>query len=207
MEGAATEQLLSEGVLLLGAALALVLTFRKLGLGAVLGYLLAGALVGPQALGLVGGGQAMVQLGEIGIVMLLFLVGLELQPSRLWSMRREIFGLGLVQVVACGLALTGLIALTLGFSWAAALALGLPLALSSTAQVLPSLKEAGATATPFGERAFSILLFQDLSIVPLVTIIAALSRAPADPSAPGGWQLGLMTVAAIVGCGPPGASC
>ena len=200
MEGAAaTEQLLSEGVILLGAALVLVLVFRKLGLGAVLGYLLAGALVGPHALGLVGGGEAMVQLGEIGIVMLLFLVGLELQPSRLWAMRREIFGLGLVQVVACGLALTGLIAWGLGFSWAASLALGLPLALSSTAQVLPSLKDTGSSHSPFGQRAFSILLFQDLSIVPLVTIIAALSRAPADPSDPAGWTLALMTVVAILG--------
>ena len=199
MEGAATDQLLGDGVLLLGAALMLVLLFRKLGLGAVLGYLLAGALVGPHALGLVGGGEAMVQLGEIGIVMLLFLVGLELQPSRLWAMRREIFGLGTAQVVLCGLALTAAIALTLGFTWAAALALGLPLALSSTAQVLPSLKEAGASATPFGERAFSILLFQDLSIVPLVTIIAALSRAPADPTEPGGWQLAGLTVAAVLG--------
>ena len=200
MEGAAaTEQLLSEGVILLGAALVLVLVFRKLGLGAVLGYLLAGALVGPHALELVGGGEAMVQLGEIGIVMLLFLVGLELQPSRLWAMRREIFGLGLVQVVACGLALTGLIAWGLGFSWAASLALGLPLALSSTAQVLPSLKDTGSSHSPFGQRAFSILLFQDLSIVPLVTIIAALSRAPADPSDPAGWTLALMTVVAILG--------
>ncbi len=195
----AAGQLLGEGVILLGFALALVLAFRRLGLGAVLGYLLAGALVGPQALGLVAGGEAMVQLGEIGIVLLLFLVGLELQPSRLWEMRREIFGLGAAQVAACGLALTGLIGWGLGFSWAAALALGLPLALSSTAQVLPSLKEAGASRTPFGERAFSILLFQDLSIVPLVTIIAALSRAPADPDQPAGWALALMTVAAVVG--------
>lgn len=200
MESAtATEQLLSEGVILLGAALVLVLLFRRLGLGAVLGYLLAGVLVGPQVLGLVGSGEVIVQLGEIGIVMLLFLVGLELQPSRLWSMRREIFGLGLVQVVACGLALTALIAWGLGFTWAAALALGLPLALSSTAQVLPSLKDAGATHSSFGQRAFSILLFQDLSIVPLVTIIAALSRAPVASDEPAGWTLALMTVAAILG--------
>ena len=198
-EAGAASRLLGDGVILLGFALALVIAFRRLGLGAVLGYLVAGALVGPQALGLVGDGPAIVQLGEIGIVLLLFLVGLELQPTRLWEMRREIFGLGTAQVVACGLALTGLIGWGLGFSWAAALALGLPLALSSTAQVLPSLKEAGATGTPFGERAFSILLFQDLSIVPLVTIIAAMSRAPADPDQPAGWALALMTVAAIVG--------
>ncbi len=197
--GSATEQLLSQGVLLLAAATALVLLFRKLGLGAVLGYLVAGALVGPHGLGLVGGGESMLALGEIGIVMLLFLVGLELQPSALWRMRRAIFGFGLVQVVACGLILSALIGGVLGFSWGAALALGLPLALSSTAQVLPFLKGEGQMATPEGGRAFSTLLFQDLSIVPLVTIIAALSRAPADPSAPAGWVLALTTVAAIAG--------
>lgn len=197
--GSATEQLLTEGVLLLAAATALVLLFRKLGLGAVLGYLVAGALVGPFGFGLVGGGESMLALGEIGIVMLLFLVGLELQPRSLWRMRREIFGFGFVQVVVCGLVLTAIIGGVLQFSWGAALALGLPLALSSTAQVLPFLKSEGQMATPEGGRAFSTLLFQDLSIVPLVTIIAALSRAPADPNAPAGWVLGLMTVAAIAG--------
>ena len=98
-----------------------------------------------------------------------------------------------------GLALSALIYFAAGFSAAASLAIGLPLALSSTAQVLPSLRSDGSINTPAGERAFSILLFQDLSIVPLITIIAALSRAPADPAAPPGWQLGLYTLAAIVG--------
>jgi glutathione-regulated potassium-efflux system protein KefB len=89
--------------------------------------------------------------------------------------------------------------LATNFTWGAAIALGLPLALSSTAQVLPSLKSSGRINTPFGERAFSVLLFQDLSIVPLITIIAALSRVPADPSTPPGWMLGLFTILAIVG--------
>ncbi|MEV8810476.1 cation:proton antiporter, partial [Klebsiella pneumoniae] len=96
--------------------------------------------------------------------LLLFIVGLELNPSRLWALKKEIFGLGLLQVVLCGLAVTGLVA-AVHFSWSAALVLGLPLALSSTAQVLPMLQSAGRLRTPFGERAFSILLFQDLSIV------------------------------------------
>ncbi|WP_168454543.1 monovalent cation:proton antiporter-2 (CPA2) family protein [Sphingopyxis microcysteis] len=189
---------LIEGAILLGVATLFVLLFRRLGLGAVLGYLIAGSLVGPYGLGLVGGGESKLAFAEIGIAFLLFLVGLELHPRRLWDMRRAIFGLGLAQVAITGVILSGLIMVTLGFSWQAALALGLPLALSSTAQVLPSLKSSGRINSPFGEKAFSILLFQDLAIVPMITIIAVLSRAPADPSAPPGWQMALYTVVAII---------
>jgi monovalent cation:proton antiporter-2 (CPA2) family protein len=195
----ATELLLSEGVVLLGIALAMVILFRRLGLGATLGYLVAGALVGPHGFGLVGGGQSKMDIAEIGIVLLLFLVGLELNPQRLWRLRHDIFGLGVLQVVLSGLALTGVIYIATGFTMGAAIALGLPLALSSTAQVLPSLKASGRINSPFGEKAFSILLLQDLAIVPMITIIAALSRAPAVPDAPPGWMMGLYTVGAIVG--------
>ncbi|MBB5686960.1 monovalent cation:proton antiporter-2 (CPA2) family protein [Sphingobium boeckii] len=210
----ATTILLQEGVVLLGAALLAVMLFRKLGLGAVLGYLVAGVIIGPQMLGLVGGGESKLNIAEIGIVLLLFIVGLELNLERLWRLKREIFGFGLAQVVVSGIAITLLVFTTSGFTIGAALALGLPLALSSTAQVLPGLKSSGRINTPFGERAFSILLFQDLSIVPLITIIAALSRAPADPTPiPGaalwastigmvpanGVLLAINTVAAIVG--------
>ena len=194
----ATDTALVEGAILLGVATLFVLIFRRLGLGAVLGYLIAGAVVGPHGLGLVGGGESKLAFAELGIAFLLFLVGLELSPRRLWDMRRAIFGLGLMQVVVTGLVLTGLIHLTLGFSPAAALALGLPLALSSTAQVLPGLKSSGRINSPFGEKAFSILLFQDLAIVPMITIVAVLSRAPADPSAPPGWQMAFFTLWAIV---------
>ncbi|HKX37009.1 MAG TPA: cation:proton antiporter, partial [Rhizorhapis sp.] len=174
----ATDVLLTEGVILLGVALLFVMVFRRLGLGAVLGYLIAGALVGPQGLGLVGGAESKLAIAEIGIVLLLFLVGLELNVQRLWRLKRDIFGLGLMQVVLCGAALAGIIYLTTEFTWGAAIALGLPLGLSSTAQVLPSLKNSGRINSPFGEKAFSILLLQDLSIVPLITIVAALSRNP-----------------------------
>ena len=191
--------LLREGVLLFGFGLAFVLLFRRLGLGATLGYLVAGAVVGPQVLGLVGDAENKIGVAELGITLLLFIVGLELNPTRLWRMKQEIFGLGLIQVVACGLALSGVIFVTTGFSVQAAFALGLPLALSSTAQVLPMLQSSGRMRTPFGERAFSILLFQDLSIVPLITIVAAMSRNPADANGPPGWQLGLYTVIAIGG--------
>ncbi len=190
---------LREAVVLLGAGLFLVILFRRLGLGAVLGYLIAGALIGPHGLGLAGGGESKLALAEIGIALLLFLVGLELSPKRLWRLKRDIFGLGFSQVVLCGLALAALIWFLAGFTWGAAIALGLPLALSSTAQVLPSLKSSGRINTPFGERAFSILLFQDLAIVPLITIIAALSRAPADPDTPPGFVMAIYTVVAIFG--------
>ena len=191
---------LRDGVILLGVAMLFVTAFRRFGLGAVLGYLVAGALVGPHGLGVIDAApEAMLRIADLGIVLLLFLVGLELHPSRLWRLKNDIFGLGLLQVTLSGIALAGLVHFATGLSWAAAVAIGLPLALSSTAQVLPSLRSSGEINTRDGERAFSILLFQDLSIVPLITIIAALSRAPADPVAPPGWQLGLYTIGAIIG--------
>lgn len=193
------ELLLHDGVIMLAAALACVIPFRRLGLGAVLGYLVAGVLIGPFGFGLVGGGAGKMAIAEIGIVLLLFLVGLELNPARLWRLKRDIFGLGVAQVVVCGLALTGIIFVTTGFTWGAAIALGLPLALSSTAQVLPSLKSSGRINSPFGEKAFSILLLQDLAIVPLITIIASLSRNPAAAAGPPGWVVALQTVGAIAG--------
>ncbi|MEZ5656030.1 MAG: cation:proton antiporter [Sphingobium sp.] len=194
-----TELLLSEGVILLGFATLFVLIFRRLGLGAVLGYLVAGALVGPQGLALVGGGEAKLDIAEIGIVLLMFLVGLELNPARLWRLKRDIFAFGAAQVVLSGVVLTACIYWGTAFTLGAAIALGLPLALSSTAQVLPGLKQSGRINSPFGEKAFSILLFQDLSIVPLITIVAALSRNPADAAGPPGWTLALYTVGAIAG--------
>ncbi len=196
---AAASHFLRDGVIMLGFALGFVLLFRRLRLGATLGYLVAGAVIGPQVLHLTGDAEGKIAFAEMGIVLLLFIVGLELAPQRLWKMKREIFGLGLLQVLLCGLALTGAIGLTTGFTWTAALALGLPLALSSTAQVLPMLQSAGRLKTPFGERAFSILLFQDLSIIAMITVVAALSRNPADDAGPPGWQLAGLTVVAIVG--------
>lgn len=192
-----TTSLLEGGAIMLGTALVFVTLFRKLGLGATLGYIVGGILIGPHLLGIIGDPEQLASISEIGIALLLFLVGLELQPSRLWRMRKDIFGLGLAQVVLCGAALSLFIYFALGFSPAASLAIGLPLGLSSTAQVLPMLRAERELNTPQGERAFSILLFQDLAIVPMITIIAAMSRVPVDPNAPGGWTLALYTVVAI----------
>ncbi|MEH3047718.1 cation:proton antiporter domain-containing protein [Sphingomonas adhaesiva] len=191
--------LVRDGTILLGAGLVFVLVFRRLGLGATLGFLVAGALVGPHLLGLVGDAETKLGFAELGITLLLFIVGLELSPTRLWRLKQDILGLGLVQVVACGAAISVILLGLAHFSLAAALAVGMPLALSSTAQVLPMLQSSGRLRTPFGERAFSILLFQDLSIIPMITIIAAMSRNPADMGGPPGWVLVIYTVLAISG--------
>ncbi|WP_265571201.1 cation:proton antiporter [Sphingomicrobium nitratireducens] len=194
----ATGLLLVDAAIMLGAALLFVTLFRKAGLGATLGYIVGGAVIGPGLLGLVGNAESIMAVSEFGIALLLFIVGLELHPSRLWRLRRDIFGLGITQVVTCGLALAALIHFVLGFSIEASLAIGLPLGLSSTAQVLPMLRSTGELHQPHGERAFSVLLLQDISIVPMITIIAALSRAPADPNDPSGVMLALYTVGAII---------
>jgi glutathione-regulated potassium-efflux system protein KefB len=191
--------LLRDAALMLGVALVFVTVFRRLGLGATLGYIVAGALIGPSLLGLFTEPEDIQRAAEIGISLLLFIVGLELQPSRLWRLRNDIFGLGLAQVAVCGVALSLVLYFALGLSPEGALAIGLPLALSSTAQVLPMLRSDNELNTPQGERAFSILLFQDLSIIPLITIIGAMSRVAPDPSAPTGWTLALYTVLAVAG--------
>ncbi|NUQ18998.1 MAG: sodium:proton exchanger [Sphingomonas sp.] len=184
---------------MLGAALVFVTLFRRLKLGATLGYIVAGALIGPGVLGLIHDPEQLTSVTDLGIALLLFIVGLELQPSRLWRMRKDIFGLGLAQVILCGVALSGLLYLALRLSPEAALAVGLPLSLSSTAQVLPMLRSDNELNTPQGERAFSILLLQDLAIVPMITIIAAMARIEPDPAAPVGWRLALYTLLAVIG--------
>ncbi|MBO9574542.1 MAG: cation:proton antiporter [Sphingobium sp.] len=190
---------LQEAALLLGFGLACVMLFRKLGLGATLGYLLAGVLVGPHVLGWVGDAHGKIDIAELGIAFLLFVVGLELNPGQLWRMKGEIFGLGLIQVALSGLALVALLMIPGDMRLAVALTLGLPLALSSTAQVLPMLQSAGRLQTPFGQRAFAILLFQDLSIIPLITLVAALSGTASGSATRPGWQLALITLGAIIG--------
>jgi monovalent cation:proton antiporter-2 (CPA2) family protein len=187
---------LPEAVVYLGASVVLVPLFVRFKLGAVLGYLAAGIVIGPSLLGLVSEPEQVLKFAEFGIVLLLFVIGLELQPSRLWALRRDIFGLGAAQVILCGLALTGLVMVATNLTWQAALVVGLPLGLSSTALVMQLLNERKIAATAFGERSFAMLLFQDLAIVPLLTIVAALSRVP-DPDALPGWQMALMTVAAL----------
>jgi monovalent cation:proton antiporter-2 (CPA2) family protein len=196
LAAADTPAFLPEAVVYLGASVVLVPLFIRFRLGAVLGYLAAGIVIGPSLLGLVSEPEQVLKFAEFGIVLLLFVIGLELQPSRLWALRRDIFGLGAAQVILCGLALTGVVMLLTSLTWQAALVIGLSLALSSTALVMQLLNERNIAATAFGERSFAMLLFQDLAIVPLLTIVAALSRVP-DPEALPGWQMALLTVAAL----------
>jgi monovalent cation:proton antiporter-2 (CPA2) family protein len=195
----ATGAILESGAIMLGAALFFVILFRRLKLGATLGYIVAGALIGPHVLALIRDPEQVASVSEVGIALLLFIVGLELRPARLWRLRNDIFGLGLAQVVLCGLAISLLLHLAIGLSPEASLAIGLPLGLSSTAQVLPMLRSDNELNTPQGERAFSILLLQDLAIVPMITIIAAMARVPPNLDQPTGWALALYTAGAIVG--------
>lgn len=185
---------------LLGAGLIFVLIFRYIGLGAVLGYLVAGIIVGPDVLGIVTEAESILAFAEIGIILLLFLVGLELSPRTLWAARGDIFIMGPLQVTLCGLALfAGILIFYPSFSWQAALVIGLPLALSSTAQVLPLLQSDGRMKTEYGSKSFSILLFQDISIVPLLAIVAAFSRVPDPVGAVSGWMLLLLATLSIIG--------
>jgi monovalent cation:proton antiporter-2 (CPA2) family protein len=164
----------------LTAAVLSVPIAKRLGLGSVLGYLIAGAIIGPYVLGLVGEeGQDVMHFAEFGVVMMLFLVGLELQPSLLWRLRGPILGMGGMQVGATTLTIAGL-AIAVGTDWKMALAIGLTLALSSTAIVLQTLNEKGLMKTPAGESCFSVLLFQDIAVIPMLALMPLLAFAGAD---------------------------
>lgn len=185
----------SEVLLLLGGAVIAAPLFKRIGLGTVLGYLAAGIAIGPAAR-LITGGEQILHVAELGIVFLLFIIGLELKPSRLWSLRGEIFGLGLAQVLLTGLALAALGFAVAGLSAPAAIIVGFGLALSSTAFALQILEQEGATNTRYGQTAFSILLFQDLAIVPLLALIPLFSPDSAEAARPG-FQQFLMAVGGI----------
>ena len=172
----------NEVLMMLGGALLAAPIFKRLGLGTILGYLAAGVVIGP-ILHQIRDGEELLGVAELGVVFLLFLIGLELKPSRLWAMRRDIFGLGIVQVGLTGLLLAGL-TLLLGLEkWDGALIIGFGLALSSTAFAMQILDERGDTNTRYGQRAFSMLLLQDLAIVPLLALIPLLAeQRPEDPT-------------------------
>ena len=196
-------QLLSV-VTLLGAAVVAVPIFRRLGLGAVLGYLAGGLAIGPFGLKLVSDPQTILHVAELGVVMFLFIIGLEMKPSHLWSLRRQIFGLGSLQVVVCAVLLT-VVGLLFGFSLQVSFVSAAGFVLTSTAIVMQVLAERGDIAAPRGQRIVSILLFEDLLIVPLLAIVAFL--APADAahavSAPLWQRLGVSALAlgALVAAG------
>src|SRR5262245_50272459 len=164
---------LQQAAVFLLTAVLLVPLFQRAKLGAVLGYLGAGMLIGPWGLGMVANVESTLEFAEFGVVLLLFLVGLELQPSRLWVLRRPVFGLGGAQVVVSG-AVLSLAAFWFGLPWQAAVVAGFGLAMSSTALVLASLAERKQLATRHGREAFAVLLFQDLAVIPLLALLPSL---------------------------------
>lgn len=164
-----------QALVYLGAGVLIVPLIKRLGMGSVMGYLLAGILIGPYILGFVGGeGQDIMHVAEFGVVMMLFLVGLELEPSRLWRMRSSILGLGGLQVLATSLVLA-VPGILMGLSWKVSVAAGLILSMSSTAIVLQTMTEKGLLQSSAGRNSFSVLLFQDLAVIPILALLPLLS--------------------------------
>lgn len=190
----------------LAAAVVCVPVAKKLGLGSVLGYLLAGIFIGPDVMGFIGAeGQDILHFAEFGVVMMLFLIGIELEPALLWKLRAPIIGLGGMQVLI-STAVIALIAGWMGQPWNAALALGMTFSLSSTAIVLQILKEKGWLPSAAGQSAFSVLLFQDIAVIPILAIFPLLAPIGAPANTDGhtlrdglpGWMQTLMVFGAVI---------
>src|SRR5450432_2615032 len=158
----------------LAAAVLFVPLAARFKLGSVLGYLIAGAVIGPFCLRLVKDVESILHFAEFGVVLMLFLIGLELDPGRLWAMRKSVFGGGAIQMGACG-AVLALGAFAAALPWRGALIAGLAVALSSTAIAVQTMKERGLLGSPMGKTAFGVLLFQDVAAIPLVAIVPLLS--------------------------------
>lgn len=170
---------LENALVYLGAAVVCVPLAKRLGLGSVLGYLLAGMFIGPYVLGFIGEeGDDILHIAEFGVVIMLFLIGLELEPKSFWRMRNQILGLGGWQVLATTLTFFALGTAVLGFSWPAALSLSLALSMSSTALVLQNMKEQGRMNTEAGKSAFAVLLFQDIAVIPILALLPLLATSP-----------------------------
>jgi len=190
-------------VVLLAAGVVAVPIFRRLGLGSVLGYLAAGLIIGPSGLAFFADPAAALHVAELGVVMFLFIIGLEMQPSRLWKLRGDIFGLGAAQVGVCAMLLTG-VGWLYGLTPPVAFVAAAGFVLSSTAIGMQILSERGETATPAGQHIVSILLLEDLAIVPLLAFIAVIGPASADGKAQTYWidiAVALGALAALVAAG------
>jgi len=188
---------LAETAILLAAAVLAVSLFRFLHLSSILGYVAAGLVIGPWGLNLVGNVGRITQVSEFGIVLLLFIIGLELQPTRLWVMRRTVFGLGAAQVALCTL-LLGAAAWSLGLAPVAAGIVGFGLSLSSTPLVLQVLAERGQLHAQHGRAAFSILLFQDLAVMPVLAVLPMLAPQDSVPASGSAWWLGPLKLLVVI---------
>ena len=196
---------LGHAMVLLGAGVVAVPLFRKLGLGSVLGYLAAGLVVGPFGLGLFNDPETLLHTAELGVVMFLFVIGLEMRPSKLWKLRRQIFGLGAAQVFACGALLTG-IGVVAGLHPYVAAVGAMGFVLSSTAVIMQVLEESGETGEPEGQRAVAILLLEDMAIVPLLALVAlwATLHGVGEVSSTSVWQdlgIAIGALAALIAAG------
>ena len=186
-----------DALIYLAAAVICVPIAKRLGLGSILGYLIAGIAIGPWGLRFVGDVESVMHFSEFGVVLMLFVIGLELEPKRLWSMRKEVFGGGTLQVALGGLAMAGA-GWALGLGWKAALVAGAALALSSTAIALQTMTERNLLTTPTGRSGFAVLLFQDIAAIPLLAIIPLLAPQVAAMDE-GGWKDAGLAFAAIAG--------
>ena len=190
-------------VVLLAAAVIAVPIFKRIGLGAVLGYLIAGLIIGPFGFAFFHDSTSILHIAELGIVMYLFVIGLEMQPSHLWGLRREIFGLGTLQIVVCATALTG-VGLLFGFTWQVAFIGAAGFVLTSTAIVMQLLGDRGDIAQPQGQKIVAILLFEDLLIVPLLAIVAFMAPNHVVESTSARLEnigIGLIAIAGLIAAG------
>ncbi|NUF38433.1 monovalent cation:proton antiporter-2 (CPA2) family protein [Acinetobacter lactucae] len=190
-------------VVLLAAAVVAVPIFKRIGLGSVLGYLIAGLIIGPFGFAFFQDSAAILHIAELGIVMYLFVIGLEMQPSHLWSLRREIFGLGTLQIISCGLALTA-VGLLFCFTWQVAFIGAAGFVLTSTAIVMQLLGDRGDLTQPHGQKIVAILLFEDLLIVPLLAIVAFMAPNHVVESTSVRLQnigIGLIAIAGLIAAG------
>ncbi|PZO10320.1 MAG: glutathione-regulated potassium-efflux system protein KefC [Burkholderiales bacterium] len=194
---------MTQAILFLLAALVFVPLAVKFKLGSVLGYLLAGVAIGPIGLGLVSDPEAILHASEIGVVLMLFVIGLELEPQRLWAMRSAVFGGGTAQMLVCAALLMPL-GLVLGWSWQASLVGSLAMALSSTAIVVALLQERNLMARPVGQKGFAMLLFQDIAAIPLLALAAVLGSAAPEATASHTSAGPLLQLAAVAGVGVVG---
>jgi len=187
---------LATAAALLAAAVLLVPLFKKLGLGSVLGYLFAGVVIGPSVIGVVHEPETILHTAELGVTLLMFIIGLELQRERLWALRRSIFGVGTMHLVVCASALAAL-AWWANLRPAGAVIVGIALAMTSTAFALPALAERGEMDSPHGRETFSVLLFQDLSVIPVLALVGILGAAAGGDAQT--QSIGWPALAAVVG--------
>ncbi|MET0355621.1 MAG: monovalent cation:proton antiporter-2 (CPA2) family protein [Cellvibrio sp.] len=191
-------QALLHAIYYLLAAVIAVPFFRRWGLGAILGYLVAGVVIGPQVLGLIFEPQAALHLSEFGVVMLLFVIGLELNPDQLWKMRLEVGLLGGAQMLLSALVIAVVLVLGFSLSWQQGFIIGLTLALSSTAFAIPLMEEQKVMGLPLGRKGFSMLLFQDMAVIPILLLLASWSPVANDHGERLPWWVGVLTVLGVI---------